>query len=148
MIKTTQPLAFCGKSIQYYFHAPKNQTRLVRDANYRKTLFGHWLLLTAGKNWVRAFKASTVWSLDLTLVDRLIQLNICSLDMNFETKWAKFQRFKQRYFLNSLALSERLLLVSYISASTITPLTKMQQQLASPAAVIQTNFTRLCFTLD
>ena len=94
------------------------------------------------------FQRITVWSLDLTLVDRLIQLNICSLDMNFETKWAKFQRFKQRYFLNSLALSERLLLVSYISASTITPLTKMQQQLASAAAVIKTKFTRLIFTLD
>ena len=81
-------------------------------------------------------------------MDRLIQLKICSLDMNFETKWANFQRFKQRYFLNSLALSERLLLVSYISASTITPLTKMQQQLASAAAVIKTKFTRLIFTLD
>ena len=81
-------------------------------------------------------------------MDRLIQLNICSLDMNFETKWANFHRFKQRSFLNSLALSERLLLVSYISASTITLLTKMQQQLASAAAVIKTNFTRLNFTLD
>ena len=81
-------------------------------------------------------------------MDRLIQLNVCSLDMNFETKWANFQRFKQRYFLNSLALSERLLLVSYISASTITPLTKMQQQLASAAAVINIIFIRLVFTLD
>ena len=81
-------------------------------------------------------------------MDRLIQLNICSLDKNFETKWANSQRFKQRSFLNSLALGERLLLVSYISASTITPLIKMQQQLASAAAVIKTNFTRLIFTLD
>ena len=81
-------------------------------------------------------------------MDRLIQLNICSFDMNFETKWAIFQSFKQRSFLNSFRLSERLLLVSYIPASTITPLTKLQQQIASAAAVINTIFTRLVFTLD
>ena len=68
--------------------------------------------------------------------------------MKFETKWANFQRFKQRSFLNSLRLSERLLLASYISAAKTTPLTKMQQQLASAAAVINNIFIRLVFTLD
>ena len=81
-------------------------------------------------------------------MDRLIQLKICSFDMKFETKWANFQRFKQRSFLNSLRLSERLLLVSYIPASIITPLTKLQQQIASAAAVINIIFIRLVFTLD
>ena len=51
-------------------------------------------------------------------------------------------------FLNSPRLSERLLLVSCISASNITPLTKMQQQLASAAAVINNSFIRLVLKLD
>ena len=81
-------------------------------------------------------------------MDRLIQLKICSFDIKFETKWANSHSFKQRSFLNSLRLSERLLLVSYIPASIITPLTKLQQQIASAAAVINIIFIRLVFALD
>ena len=63
------------------------------------------------------------------------------------SEWANFQNSKQRCFLYSLRSSECLLLVSFTSASSIIPLIKTKQQIVSAAAVFNTIFTRLFFTL-
>ena len=63
-------------------------------------------------------------------------------------KWAIFQKFKQRCFVYSLRSSQRLLLVSFISASSIILLIKIKQQIASAAVVSNTIFTRLFFTVE